>query len=77
LLAATATDGCAYGQPNLIARGRPIDALQYQIEVEPELQLADDHYRRRSTLQRDEIAAPDLALHVKSQVLKEPFDWEV
>jgi len=77
VLAATAADRCANGKPNFIAGLRSINALQYKVEVEPEFQLADNYYERRPILQRDEVTAADLALHVKAQVLQEAFDWKV
>jgi hypothetical protein len=69
MLAATPAGRRAYGKPNLIAGRRPINALQHEIEIEPEFQLADDYYRRLTALQCDEVTAADLALHLKSEVL--------
>jgi len=77
MLATAAADRCAYGQPNFIAGCRAINALQHQIEIEPEFQLADDDHWRRPILQRDEIAAADFTFHVKSQNLQEALHWEV
>jgi len=77
MLATAAAYRCAYGQPNFIAGRRPIDALQHQIKIEPEFQLPDDYYWRRPILKCDEIAAADLALHLKSQVLQEAFHRKV
>src|SRR5262249_56929833 len=54
---APAAPRAAHGKPDLIASRRPIDALQHKLEIEAELQFADDDERRVLAADRAEIAA--------------------
>src|SRR5262249_45465872 len=67
----------APGKPDLVARRAAIDPLQDELEVEGELQLADDNERRLVAADRDEIATADFALHVETEGLEEPFHRNV
>jgi hypothetical protein len=51
--------------------------LQHELEVEGELQLADDDERRLLAADRDEIATADFALDVEAEGLEEPFHRDV
>src|SRR5262249_27663404 len=75
-LAAAAT-GNAHGEPDLIASRRPIDALQHKLEMEAELQFADDDERRLLAADRDEVASADFALHLEAEGLEEALHREV
>ena len=46
----------ASGQPNFVARGRPVDPLQDELEIEGQLEFADHDDREIVSLQRDQIA---------------------
>src|SRR4029078_2117805 len=56
-----------------VRAGRPIRPLQYQVQIESELQLANDDHRGRITTEGHKIAAADLALHLKSQFFEKTF----
>ena len=60
-------------------RHRPqyVHPLQYQLQIKPELQLADDDDRGRIATEGDKFAAADLALYLKSQVFEKTFDRTV
>ena len=64
-------------KPDFVASRGPIDPLQHELEVEAKLQLTDDDKRRSVPTQRDEIAAADFALHVKTEGLEEAFHRDV
>lgn len=64
-------------EPDLVAGGRPVDALQDKFQIEGELQLADDDEREIIPSQPDEIATADLALDRVSQALEKVFDGQV
>src|ERR1700751_3522423 len=53
---APAAPRSTHGKPDLIAGRAAIDPLQHELEVEGELQLADDNERRLLAADRDEIA---------------------
>src|SRR6266446_177900 len=72
-----APSGETHGEPDLIARRHPVDALQHQFEIEAELQFADDDERRFIAADRDEIAAADFALHLEAKTLEKALDREV
>jgi len=74
---AAAPSGETHGEPDLIARRHPVDALQHQFEIEAELQFADDDERRFIAADRDEIAAADFALHLEAKTLEKALDREV
>src|SRR6516164_10230242 len=74
---AAASSGETHGEPDLIARRHPVDALQHQFETEAELQFADDDERRFFAADRDEIAAADFALHLEAEALEEALHREV
>lgn len=67
----------AHGEPDLIAGGGPIDALQDKLEIEAELELGDDDQRRRRALERDDVAAADLAFRIEAEFLEEAFDGRI
>ena len=69
--------GRAHGEPHLVARVGPIDGLEDQIEVERQLQLANDHDGRRTVGDRDHVAADDLALHDEAARLQKALDRPV
>ena len=62
------------GEPDLIAGGTAIDALQDKLEIERELQLADDDYGKRFSPQRHHIAATDLTLYREAETLQVALD---
>src|SRR5262245_16977801 len=74
---AAAAPGQAHGKPDLIASRRPIDALQHKLEIEAELQFADDDERRFLAADGDEIAAADFALHLEAETLEEALHREI
>jgi hypothetical protein len=49
----------ASGEPNFVACGSAIDALQDELEVEGQLELANNDDRRIIAPQRQQIAAPN------------------
>src|SRR5260221_1927589 len=59
---AAAPSGETHGEPDLIARRHPVDALQHQFEIEAELQFADDDDRRLIAPRRAGVAPPNSAL---------------
>src|SRR5215471_10248882 len=61
----------------MIASRRPIDALQHKLEIEAELQFADDDERRFLAADGDEIAAADFALHLEAETLEEALHREI
>ena len=63
----------AHGEPDLVAGRRAVDALQDELEIEAELEFADDDERRLVAAQRDEIAAADLALHAEAERSRKRF----
>src|SRR5262245_6830601 len=67
----------AHGKPDFIARRAAIDSLQHELEIERELQLADNNERRLLAADRDEIATADFALDVETERLEEPFHRDV
>jgi hypothetical protein len=64
-------------QPNLVGSRRSIDTLQHKVQIEAELQLSHHDDRRIVATQSNEVTAADLALHVESEGLKEPFDGQI
>src|SRR5262252_7963011 len=74
---AAAASGETHGEPDLIARPHPVDALQHQLEIEAELQFTDDDERPFICADRDEIAAADFALHLEAKTLEKALDREV
>jgi hypothetical protein len=77
IVLATAAPAQAHGKPDFVASRRPIDALKQELEVETKLELADDHTRRLIAAQRDEIAAADFALHMKTEILEKALHGRV
>jgi len=67
---ATLSRAGTHCKPDLIARRCPIDPSQQKLEVESELQLADDHKRRPLAAQGNEIAPANLALHIKAEIFQ-------
>jgi hypothetical protein len=64
----------ASGQPNFVASGRPVDPLQDELEIEGQLEFADHDDRQIIALQRDQIAASNLALDDKTEPFEEDLD---
>ena len=64
----------ASGQPNFVARGRLVDTLQYELEIEGQLEFADHDDRKIVSLQGDKIAVPNLALDDKAEPFEEDLD---
>ena len=73
VLAARSPRRHPHRQPDLVAGGGAIDALQHQFEVEREFQFADDDDRRLIAAQRHQIAAADFALHGKPSDSRKRF----
>src|SRR5260221_5951301 len=63
---AAAASGETHGEPDLIARRHPVDALQHQFEIEAELQLTDDDDRRLIAPDDAQISAPALSHHLEA-----------
>jgi hypothetical protein len=51
--------------------------LQHQLQIEGELQLADDDERSAVRAERDQIAMADLSLDGKAKAFEETFDGKV
>jgi hypothetical protein len=74
--AAPATGG-ANRQPDLVAYRRAVHGLQHQFEVEADLQLADDDRHRSALMQRHQVAAAYLALHLEAEIFEETLDRQI
>src|SRR5262245_64380906 len=59
IVRATAAGRCAHREPDLVACGGAVDALEHELEVEGELELAHNHDRRLVPAQRHQITAAD------------------
>src|SRR5208282_2628252 len=71
--ATTARRG-AHRKPYLVACRCPIDTLKHKFEIEAELQLTNDHHRRRIATQGNKIATSDFALHLEAEILEKAFN---
>src|SRR6185312_10643791 len=67
----------AHGEPHFVAGRRAIDGLQHELEIEAELELADDDERRAVAMERHDIAAAHLALHRKAALLQEALHGQI
>ena len=76
-LATLAARRQARRQPDLVAGGGAVDALQHEFQVEREFQFADDHQRRAVRAERDDIAAADLPLDEEAEGLEESLDRKI
>ena len=65
------------GKPDLIAGRAAIDTLQHELEIEGELQFANDYERRFFAANGNEIAAADFALDVEAKTLEEALHRDV
>src|ERR1700722_10085212 len=67
----------ACGQPNFVASGRPVDTLQDELEIEGQREFADHDDREIVALQRDQIAASNLALDDEAEPFEEDLDRSI
>src|SRR6478752_3471847 len=67
----------AHREPDLIASRGAVDALEHELEVEAELQLADHDERRFVRAQGDQVAAADLAFDVESEAFEKALHRDV
>src|SRR5579864_395845 len=56
----------AHGEPDLVGDGDAVDPLQHELEIEGELELADDHQWRAAAVDRHHIATAHLAFHLEA-----------
>ena len=76
-IALPSSRGAANRKPDLVARGGPIDALQYEFQVEAEFEFGDHNKAWRAIFEGDNIAAANLALYLEAELLKKAFNGEV
>jgi hypothetical protein len=57
-------------EPDLVADGAAVDALQNEFEIEAELEFGDDDDRRRGGLDRHDVAAANLAFRREAELLE-------
>src|SRR5690606_24544271 len=62
------------GNPDLVGDAGTIDSLQHQVEVEGELELADDDDGRIGGAEAEQIAGADLALDLIAGRFEESLD---
>jgi hypothetical protein len=67
----------ASGQPDFITSGRAIDPLQDELEIEGQLEFADHDDRWVVALQRQQIAASDLAFDDEAEPFEEGLDRSI
>ena len=64
-------------EPDLVASRRAVDALQQQLQIEGELQLADDDDRSVVRAKRDEVAMADFPISGKTEAFEEALDGKI
>src|SRR5277367_4635336 len=64
-------------QPDLVADAHPVHALQYEVEVEGQLQLSDHEDSWIIALEPDKVASSDLALDRIAEAFEKTFDWKI
>lgn len=63
--------------PDLVCRGRAIDGLKDELQIEAHLQLADHDNRRIALAQTDKVASPDFALDGITCLFEKAFDRQI
>src|SRR6185436_7786932 len=67
----------AHREPDLVASRGAVDALEHELEVEAELQLADHDQRRFVRAQGHQVAAADFAFDVESEAFEKALHRDV
>src|SRR6478609_1064320 len=67
----------AHREPDLVASRGAVDALEHELEVEAELQLADYDERRFVRAQGHQVAAADFAFDVESEAFEKALHRDV